>query len=231
MKTIAVMGIMEDIINSIRTEMEIISAKNIIGLDFVMGKMSGNNIILVKSGTGKVNASICAQILIDMYAADCIINIGAAGIFGGELKAGDIVISDDLCYINFNGESFEVQKEVVSDMDGSFFTADPELISFFSEAAEENGLKSFIGRIATEDEFINADFEKSEIKGRLKALCVDMEGGAVAHTCYLNKIPFVIVCAVFKKFSESGFKESGGFGNSYTDSFAKTVKKVIEMIE
>ena len=67
MKTIAVIGALEEQIESIKEHIEIISAKNIVGLDFIMGKMLGNNIVLVRAGVGKVNASICTQILIDMY--------------------------------------------------------------------------------------------------------------------------------------------------------------------
>ena len=110
MKTIAVMGICEEAVNDIKLEMEIISAKNIVGLDFIMGKMFGNNVVLVRSGTGKVNASICTQILIDMYAVDYIINLSIAGIINPELNTGDIVISDDVCYYDFDMSCFGTPK-------------------------------------------------------------------------------------------------------------------------
>jgi len=228
MKTIAVIGTLEEEINSIKSEIEIISAKNIVGLDFIMGKMFGNNVVLVKSGIGKVNASVCTQILIDMYAVDYVIGVGASAILGGEMTTGDVVISDDVCYFDFDTSFLGVPKGVIYRMDESFFKADPELIAFSSKASEEFGLNNFIGRIVTGDKFVSEVSEKNEIKNEFKALCVDMESGAVAHTCYLNKIPFVIISVVFDRFSEN---ISEMFSGSEINSYTKTVKRVIDMIE
>ena len=228
MKTIAVIGTLEEEINSIKSEMEIISAKNIVGLDFVMGKMFGNNVVLVRSGIGKVNASICTQILIDMYAVDYIINVTTAGILGGEMTTGDIVISDDVCYHDFDASFFGVSKGVIYRMDESFFKADPELIALSSKASEDNGLNTVVGRIVTGDKLVYESSEKSDIKNEFKALCVDMESGAVAHTCYLNKIPFVIISLLFEDFSEN---TSEVFSSSMINAYTETVKKVIDMIK
>ena len=73
MNTIGIIGAMEEEIENIKPYIDIISTKNIVGLDFYMGKMEGNNVILVRSGIGKVNAAICTQVLIDLYAVDIII--------------------------------------------------------------------------------------------------------------------------------------------------------------
>ncbi len=228
MKTIAVIGTLEEEINSIRSEMEIISAKNIVGLDFVMGKMFGNNVVLVMSGIGKVNAAVCTQILIDMYAVDYVIDVGSAGILHPDMATGDIVISDDVCYYDFDTTFFGVPKGVIYRMEESFFKASPELIALSSKASEEQGLNTFIGRIVTGDKFVFETSEKNEIKNEFKALCIDMEGGAVAHTCYLNKIPFVIISLVFEEFSGNTYEV---FNSSAINSFTETVKRVIDMIE
>ena len=65
------------------------------GLDFYVGKYGSNSVVIVRSGIGKVNAAACAQVLIDHFAVDCIINVGVAGGIYNELKIGDIVISTD----------------------------------------------------------------------------------------------------------------------------------------
>ncbi len=228
MKTIAVMGICEEAVNDIKLEMEIISAKNIVGLDFIMGKMFGNNVVLVRSGTGKVNASICTQILIDMYAVDYIINLSIAGIINPELNTGDIVISDDVCYYDFDMSCFGTPKGVIYRMDESFFKADSDLIAFSLKASDDCGKNAVIGRIATGDKFVIDVSEKNNIKNEFKAFCIDMESGAVAHTCYLNKIPFVIVSIVFNEFSKT---VSDMFSNSDISSFTDIIKKMIDMTD
>ncbi len=228
MKTIAVIDALEEEINSIKSEMEIISAKNIVGLDFIMGKMLGNNIVLVRSGMGKVNASICTQILIDMYAVDYVINVGVAGTLNNELSAADIIISDDVCYYDFDISIFGEQKGVIHRMDESFFKADGDLIAFAAKAIEDAGKNVNIGRIASGDRIINDDDEKNAIKNEFKALCIDMESCGIAHTCYLNKIPFVIISMVFDKLS-----------TNITDVFSKTdisvltqvIKNLIDIID
>ncbi len=233
MKTIAIIGALEEEINSIKSEMEIISAKNIVGLDFIMGKMFGNSVVLVRSGVGKVNAAVCSQILIDMYAVDYIINIGFARTLSGELVNGDIVISDDAFYYDFDTVSLGVPKGEIYRMDESFFKADSELIEMASKAASETGKNFVVGRIASGDKFISDISERNEIKNEFKAVCVEMESAAIAHTCYLNKIPFVIVCLIFDDSFEINSNSGNIEGFSLTDvNFAaQIVKGVVNSIE
>ncbi len=233
MKTIAVIGALEEEINSIKSEMEIISAKNIVGLDFIMGKMFGNNVVLVRSGVGKVNAAVCSQILIDMYAVDYIINIGFARALSGELTNGDIVISNDAFYHDFDTVYLGVPKGEIYRMDESFFKADPELIEMASNAASDAGKKFVVGRVASGDKFISDFAERNEIKNEFKAVCVEMEGAAIAHTCYLNKIPFVIICLIFdESFGvDSNSGNINGFSLADVNLAAQIVNGIVNSIE
>ena len=49
------------------------------------------------------------------------------------------------------------------------------------------------GRIATGDQFISEKTVKTKIAENFAPACVEMEGAAIAHACYLNKVPFVIL--------------------------------------
>ena len=193
--TIGIIGAMEVEIASIKEDMNVISAKNIIGLDFFMGTLNNHNIVLVRSGVGKVNAAICTQILIDLYAVDAIINVGVAGAVSPDLHIGDIVISDDLVLHDFD-------TTVLGDEPGEvikgerFFKADDELIKRAFASVERVGSNVSIGRIASGDQFISSPEAKEKIWKLFKAKCCEMEGAAVAHTCHLNKIPFVVIRAI-----------------------------------
>ncbi len=228
MKTIAVIGALEEQIESIKEHIEIISAKNIVGLDFIMGKMLGNNIVLVRAGVGKVNASICTQILIDMYAVDIVINVGIAEGISGDVILDDIVISDDVCYFDFDTSFFGTPKGVIYRMDESFFKADPELIALSLKAIEESGKAVHIGRIASGDKIITNLDEKNEIRNEFKALCINMESGAIAHTCELNMVPFVVICLIYDKLSEN---EADIFSGNSINSLSDILVKIIDMIE
>lgn len=193
--TIGIIGAMEAEIVSIKEDMNIISAKNIIGLDFYMGTLNGQNIVLVRSGVGKVNAAICTQILIDMYAVDTVINVGVAGAIAPDLHIGDIVISDDLVHHDFDTTKLGDEPGEVMGSE-SYFKADEELVKRAYSAVEKVGLTVSIGRIASGDQFISSPEAKERIWKLFKAKCCEMEGAAVAHTCYLNKIPFVVIRAI-----------------------------------
>ena len=190
---IGIIGAMEKEITTIKEDMNIIAAKNIVGLDFYMGTLEGKSVVLVRSGVGKVNAAVCTQILIDMYAVDAVINIGVAGAVSSELKIGDIVISDDLVHHDFDTTACGDEPGEITGIPESYFKADEQLIKRALEAVEKVGLPVSIGRIGSGDQFISSPEGKERIWKLFKAKCCEMEGAAIAQTCYLNKIPFVVI--------------------------------------
>ena len=193
---IGIIGAMDKEIAAIKEDMNIISAKNIVGLDFYMGTLAGKNIVLVRSGVGKVNAAVCTQILIDMYAVDAVINIGVAGAVASDLKIGDIVISDDLVNHDFDTTACGDEPGVITGIPESFFKADEQLIKHALTAVEKVGLPVTIGRIGSGDQFVSSPEVKERIWKLFKLKCCEMEGAAIAQTCYLNKIPFVVIRAI-----------------------------------
>ena len=113
-------------------------------------------------------------------------------------------------------------------MDESFFKADPELIALSSKAIEESGKAVHIGRIASGDKIITNLDEKNEIRNEFKALCINMESGAIAHTCELNMVPFVVICLIYDKLSEN---EADIFSGNSINSLSDILVKIIDMIE
>lgn len=198
MKIIGIIGAMEEEIVSLKSEMELVTAKNIVGIDFYMGKMHGRSIVLVRSGIGKVNAAICTQVLIDLYAVDYIINVGVAGAISKDLSIGDIVISKDAVHHDMDCTSFGYEIGVIPRMTDSFFTGDDHLVKIARECGEElfpdKGI--YVNRIASGDKFVSGNEDKQKIWADFKAFCVEMEGAAIAQACFLNKIPFVIIRAI-----------------------------------
>lgn len=231
MKTVGIIGAMEEEVTNIKDDLDIISAKNINGLDFYMGKLYGNNVVVVRSGIGKVNAAICAQVLIDLYAVDCIINVGVAGAISKDLNIGDIVVSEDAVHHDFDTTIFGDPIGVISRMEESFFKADDELIEkALTAAKKESSNNVYKGRIASGDQFISTSEAKSKIWNNFKALCAEMEGAAIAHTCYLNKIPFVIIRSISDKAEEGNPINYEQFFRDSAITAEKIVKNMIEII-
>ena len=165
------------------------------GMTFTEGKINGISVVLVQSGVGKVNAALCAQRLILKFGCTHIINTGIAGAMASGLKVLDFVASTDAVYHDMDATGFGYKKTEIPQMKCSDFPADGKMLeaarSAFKELPAEH--KLVFGRIATGDQFISDKEKKSAIQETCSPACVEMEGAAVAHACWINEIPFVII--------------------------------------
>lgn len=189
---------MEEEVAIIKEKIEVITEREVIGLTFTMGRLFGNTVVIVRSGIGKVNAAVCTQVLIDHFAVDYVINVGVAGAISKDLSVGDIVISRDAVQHDMDCSVFGDPIGVIPRMEESYFPADEGLILLAERAAEESkdNHQVKIGRIASGDQFISSIEAKAKIWSNVKADCAEMEGAAIAHACWLNKIPFVIIRSI-----------------------------------
>ena len=92
---IGIIGAMDEEVAILKKSMEVQDTMERAGMTFVKGIMSGKEVVVVRSGIGKVNMGICAQILIDCFGVDTLINTGVAGSLDADINIGDIVISTD----------------------------------------------------------------------------------------------------------------------------------------
>ncbi|NLM12191.1 MAG: 5'-methylthioadenosine/adenosylhomocysteine nucleosidase [Epulopiscium sp.] len=205
MSKIGIIGAMEEEVTALRNQMQNKELKQIAGMDFYQGILEDKEIILVRCGIGKVNAAICTQALIDHFHVQYIINTGVAGGIYEKLDIGDIVISSDTVQHDFDTSAFGDPIGTIPRMDESFFKADSKLVELAEKCAENLPSKPnvYIGRVASGDQFISSSKQKQNIWDNFNAYCAEMEGAAIAHTCYLNKIPFVIIRSISDKADHS----------------------------
>lgn len=172
-------------------------------LKFYEGKVHGINIVALFSGTCKVNAAIAAQILIDVFNTDIIINSGTAGGINPRIKVFDTVISSEVCYHDI---SPDILTEFHPWMKSIFFKADENLIELSKTAVSKIKTEGrvFWGRMATGESFI-VNEERQEIIDKFSPLTADMETASIAHVCYVNKIPFLSIRCVTDTAENSGF--------------------------
>lgn len=197
-RVIGIIGAMIEEVEILREKMEIESTETIAGMEFYKGTLDGENIVLVQSGVGKVNAAACTQVLVDHFGVDYLINSGVAGGLNPDVNIGDIVISTDAVQHDVDVTAFGEKPGVISRMDTSYFEADEKLIQLAQSATEglTGDIQVFQGRIASGDQFI-ADAEKQAwITENFSAYAVEMEGAAIAHVAHLNEVPFVIIRAI-----------------------------------
>ena len=92
---IGIIGAMEKEVAILKEQMEISEVVEKASMTFCKGMLCGKEVVVVRSGIGKVNAAICAQILVDRFGVDLLINTGIAGSLNAAIDIGDIVISKD----------------------------------------------------------------------------------------------------------------------------------------
>ena len=176
------------------------------GMEFYEGTLEGIAVVVVQCGVGKVNAAMCTQVLCDVFQVTHVINTGVAGSLCAELDIGDLVISEDAMYHDFDCHVINPNYRVgqVPGMSVLAYPADPALMTAaLASAEEQNPGHNRIGRIASGDQFICNKEQKSYIITHTGALCTEMEGAAIAHTAWRNGVPFVVIRAISDKADDS----------------------------
>lgn len=174
------------------------------GMEFCEGELEGLPAVVVQCGIGKVNAALCVQILCDCFGVTHVVNTGIAGSLCNDLDIGDLVVSCDAIYHDFDLHFWGRPIGQVPGFDVTAFPADSKMIELAFAAAESvNAGHTKIGRVASGDQFICSREQKDKIVADTQGVCAEMEGAAVAHAAYRNGIPFVILRAISDKADDS----------------------------
>lgn len=156
---------------------------------FYESQYYNNKIVLTTCGIGKVNSAINTTLLIAHYHPDLIINSGIAG--GGEgLKTGEVLIANQFSYSDVDCTCFGYQLGTIPNMP-DFFYADETAVTLLKSTLAKLSIKYKMGEVFTADSF---RMSKSEIKNSITDnYAVEMEGAAIAQTCYKLKTPFLSI--------------------------------------
>lgn len=212
---IAIIGAMEEEVQILRERMENVQQEVIAGCEFNVGTLNGVDVVLLKSGIGKVNAAMSTAILLEKYQPTAVINTGSAGGYASTLEVGDIVISTDVVHHDVDVTIFGYAYGQVPQMPPTF-VADEKLIEVAGRAANNiEGKQVAKGQIATGDSFMNDPERVEFVRTKFKDLiAVEMEAAAIAQVAYQFGTPFVVIRAL----SDIAGKES----NISFDKFLET---------
>lgn len=198
MKNIGIIVAMQEELDEILNIMNNVTKEETNNIILYKGVIENKNIILVKSGVGKVNAARVTQILIDKLEVDVMINIGAAGALNPNLNIGDIVIANKLIQHDFDITAFGHNKGYITGV-GEYISCDEELVNKLENVVNKEKSKEYkaiIGIIASGDIFCTEVKMKEKIYSKFNADCVEMEGAAIAQICYLANIPFIVIRSI-----------------------------------
>lgn len=197
------------------------------GSTFYEGTLEGLDAVIVQCGVGKVNAAMCAQTLCGRFGVTHLVNTGIAGSLCAQLDIGDLVVSRDAMYHDFDCVHFGYPYGRVPGMDVTAFPADDTLLAYAFAAAEAvNSGHTKVGRIASGDQFVADPAVKQKIVENTRGLCTEMEGAAIAQTAYRNGIPFVILRAISDKADDSAEMDYPTFEKLAAHRCAEVTRKL-----
>ena len=161
----------------------------IAGITFVCGYIENVMVTVAQCSPGKVNAAICAQIMIDNFKADKIINIGVGCSLNSDVIVKNVVIASDVCEYDIDITALGEPRGFINGLNVIKIKTDDELSEALSRCAISCGEKIHRGTIASGDTFIADNELKTFLSKQFDAVCGEMEGGAIGHTCACNGVP------------------------------------------
>ena len=232
MKTIGIIGAMEVEVAILKEKMEDVRIIKKASMDFYEGILAGKKVVVVRSGIGKVNAGICAQILADVFSVDAIINTGIAGSLNKNINIGDIVLSTDVVQHDMDATGFGYRKGQIPQMPVFFFNADDNLRRLAAEVCKEVNpdIQVFEGRIASGDQFVCDQDVKNRIVSEFSAYATEMEGAAIGQAAYKNEIPFLVVRAISDKADGSAQMDYSEFEKAAVDHSVRLTLNMLARI-
>jgi len=184
---------------------------------FVSGKIEGRDVVVAWTGIGKVNAAMTTTLMLEHFKPREVIFTGIAGGVNPDLRPGDIVVASSVAHHDMgtlwpDGLYYQGAKNPFTGWRNPvFFEADEKLLALAKEAAKkvdfmpirmvdgERKPKVIEGVVVTGDVFVPSPKKCDELREKLKADAVEMEGAAVAQLCYQRDVP----CLVIRSLSDS----------------------------
>lgn len=233
MKRIGIIGAMDQEVEGLIQALENCEVKEKASMKFHSGSLYGKDTVVVKCGVGKVNASMCTQILIDDYDVSMVINTGAAGSLSKEVKIGDIVVATDAVQHDMDSVDFGFPLGQIPFVDTLAFPANEGLASLAVDTARKifTDISVHRGRVCSGDEFIAKHERKDWIVDHFGGLCAEMEGASMAQTAYLNGVPFLIIRAISDEADDSASVDFPTFSAKASERGIALLKAMFEQMK
>ena len=169
---------------------------------FYTGTLCGKEVVLVKSGVGKVFAAMVTQKIIDTYQPESILFTGVAGGLNKGYEVGDVIVANDCIQHDLDATELGFSRGTVPYTNYRFFVTDTRLKNLALNTIMEHTLHE--GRIITGDQFLTKKEiqEFDYITKDLHGDAVEMEGAAVGLVCTYNQVPFLIIRTLSDKANE-----------------------------
>jgi adenosylhomocysteine nucleosidase len=210
---VGVLGISEEIV-PIEKRLQDVREVVVRGYVFRLGTLNGRQVVVGRSGTGKVNAAIVATLLINQFSPTALFFSGTAGAIDPALHPGDVVVGatvaqHDIGVQTPKGMLRRGMRNIVTGERDPLLLPAPDLLLAAArrsvlaltlpQVKTTDGARApriVEGVIVTGDVFMADAARREELRTSLGASAVEMEGGAVVQTCRQFAVPCLVVRSI-----------------------------------
>jgi len=165
-------------------------------ITFYDGTIDGQEVVLVQSGIGKVQAGMTTALMITNFDVDVVINSGSAGGIGAGLSVGDVVVASATAYHDVDATAFDYEYGQLPQQP-LYYETDANWVDQIMVAAKQTGLNAKTGLVVSGDQFIAGKEATDRILAHFPdALSSEMEGAAIGQACHQFNTPYVVIRAM-----------------------------------
>lgn len=220
---IGIIGAMTVEVEGLKAKMTDCEVKKTGGMEFVSGRIDGQDVVAAVSGEGKVNAAMCTQAMILEYNPMVIVNTGVGGGLAEGLKVGDIVVGTKVAQHDMDMSPLGYEKGYVCGIDAVYVDCDKRVSDALCDCLEKDGCDYRAGIIVSGDQFVASDDKKRWLTENFDGAVCEMEGAAIGHVCARNQIPFGVIRAI----SDGGDDEADISFPEFAEAAAKRSVKIV----
>lgn len=186
---IGIIAAMDEEVQAIAQTLSKKEELEISGIQMIQGELENKKVVVIKSGVGKAYAAMSTAILLEHFTLEFIMNIGTAGGICDDQNILDAVVSTQVVQHDYDTSSIDGEEGR-----GLYFHADASLVKRCVSVLQQMDICVHAGCIASGDQFIAREEDLMRLKNYFpKAICAEMEAGAIAQVCHHYKVPFVVL--------------------------------------
>ena len=225
---------MDNEISLLLKEADIDHVDNIGGVDYHVGKLNGEDVVITKAGIGKVMSSSGVTTMLNNYKISRVLFTGIAGGVGNDTQVLDEVVATRLVQHDFGMTTDDGFKwyEGYDDLK-KFYECDEDLVNIAYNAAVEvvGEEHAFKGTIATGDQFIASEKYVKTLQEEFDALACEMEGAAVAMVCEEYDVPYVVIRAMSDKADGKAHETYENMADIAADNSSRILIRMMEDLQ
>lgn len=234
---VAIISAMDNEIAALLDEANIEYEEDFGGVTYHVGTLRGQNVVIAKSGIGKVRASSVATTMFNEYKIKSVLFTGIAGGVKDGTEVLDVIISTRLVEHDYgtwtnDGFIWTSGDPGMGIEPGEYYMATPDMVELAYNSAVEvlqgSEYAVYKGTIATGDQFIASEDVCERLRTDYDAYACEMEGASVAVICIRYAIPFVVIRALSDKADGAAHDSYENFGDIAALNSSNIVLKMLE---